>query len=77
VGGDIVVVGSDVEAVGLEVARRLLTHGGELLTVIVGDGVAPEVGDEVTSAVSPDHPDLETTVLNGGQPVHLLLFGVE
>jgi DAK2 domain fusion protein YloV len=77
VGGDIVVVGSDVEAVGLEVARRLLTDGGELLTVIVGDGMAPEVGDEVTSAVSPDHPDLETTVLNGGQPVHLLLFGVE
>jgi hypothetical protein len=35
------------------------------------------VGDEVTSAVSPDHPDLETTVLSGGQPVHPLLLGVE
>jgi DAK2 domain fusion protein YloV len=77
VGGDIVVVGSDLQTVGLEVARRLLTDGGELLTVILGDGVAREVGEGVAAAVGRDHPDLETTVLNGGQPVHLLLFGVE
>lgn len=77
VGGDIVVVGSDVATVGLEVARRLLTEGGELLTVIVGDGVAREVGEQVSTALGRDHPDLETTVLTGGQPVHLLLFGVE
>jgi DAK2 domain fusion protein YloV len=77
VGGDIVVVGTDLETVGTEVTRRLLGVGGELLTVVVGDGVAPEVGEAVAAAAGRDHPDLETTVLSGGQPVHPLLLGVE
>jgi DAK2 domain fusion protein YloV len=77
VGGDIAIVGTDVRDVGAEVARRLLTDGGELLTIIVGDGVAPELGDEVAAAVGRERAELETTVLTGGQPVHPLLLGVE
>jgi dihydroxyacetone kinase-like predicted kinase len=77
VGEDIVVVGTDLQTVGAEVARQLLTGGGELLTIIVGDGLAPELGDDLATMVRRDHPDIETVVLNGGQPVHPLLLGVE
>ncbi|WP_347352267.1 DAK2 domain-containing protein [Intrasporangium sp.] len=77
VDGDIVVVGSDVTAIGAAVGARLLSSGGELLTVLVGDGVTDELGEAVAELARHDRREVESTVLHGGQQVYLLLLGVE
>ncbi|MDN5796825.1 MAG: DAK2 domain-containing protein [Intrasporangium sp.] len=74
---DIVIVGSDVTTVGAAVGARLLSSGGELLTVLVGHGVTPELGEAVAEAARHDRRDVESAVLHGGQQVYPLLLGVE
>ena len=44
VAGDVVIVGSDLEEVAIEVVARLLSSGGELVTVIAGADAPPRAG---------------------------------
>ena len=77
VDGDIVIVGDDLTRVGAEVVERLLSSGGELLTVVSGEDATPALGDDVAGAVRRHRRDLEVTQIYGGQPVYPLLLGVE
>jgi hypothetical protein len=77
VGGEIVEVGSDVEDVAVDVMRRLLADGGELVTVIAGEGAGNGSAEGVGERIREGHRDLEVTVLHGGQPHYPLLLGVE
>ena len=77
VGGDVVVVGTDLEDVALDVMSRLLAGGGELATVVFGEGAANGLGEKVTERIRRVHRDLEVTVIDGGQPHYPLLLGVE
>ncbi|HET8593677.1 MAG TPA: DAK2 domain-containing protein [Intrasporangium sp.] len=74
---DIVIVGSDLTEVGAAVGARLLSSGGELLTVLVGDGATLELGEAVAEAARHDRREVESTVLHGGQQLYPLLLGVE
>ncbi|EWT05360.1 DAK2 domain fusion protein YloV [Intrasporangium chromatireducens Q5-1] len=74
---DIVIVGSDLTRVGAAVGARLLSSGGELLTVIVGDGATLDLGEAVAEAARHERREVESTVLRGGQQVYPLLLGVE
>jgi uncharacterized protein len=75
--GDFVVIGSDLQAVAVEVVERMLAAGGELVTVVTGadadDALAPAVVETVARA----HPGVDTVVHEGGQPRYPLLIGVE
>jgi DAK2 domain fusion protein YloV len=77
VAGDVVIVGSDLEDVAIEVVARLLSSGGEIVTVIGGaeapEGLAVALGERIERG----HRDVEVTVIDGGQPHYLLLLGVE
>jgi len=77
VGGGVVTIGEDLAVVGAEVVARLLTGGGELLTVVRGAGAGPEVSAAVAASVRGGGRDVEVGIINGGQPTYALLLGVE
>ncbi|HET7399244.1 MAG TPA: DAK2 domain-containing protein [Intrasporangium sp.] len=77
VDGDIVLVGSDQEAVAVEVVSRLLSSGGELLTVLRGEDATDALLDAIARAARRQRPDLEVARIDGGQTVYPVLLGVE
>ena len=77
VDGDIVLVGDDLTRIGTDVVERLLSSGGELLTVVSGEDATPALGEDVAAAVRRHRRDLEVSHIYGGQPLYPLLLGVE
>ncbi|HEV7173324.1 DAK2 domain-containing protein [Pedococcus sp.] len=77
VAGDVVLVGDDQSAVATSVVERLLTGGGELVTVVVGAEAAEGLGEAIADAVRRSHRDVDVTVIEGGQPHYPVLVGVE
>lgn len=78
VDGDVVVVGADPREVARSVASRLLSGGGELMTLVTGsDPAAPAMADAVTEDVRAHRPDVELGRVEGGQDDCPLLLGLE
>jgi DAK2 domain fusion protein YloV len=77
VDGDIVIVGADQSVVGAEVVRRLLSSGGELLTIVSGTDTPPGLVQAVSAAARTERRDIEVNRIHGGQPVYTVLLGVE
>ncbi len=78
--GDIVLVGREAQEVGVAVLERLLSGGGELVTLVTGegsDGPSGALAQALAGHVRRAHPGVEVSVLDGGQPRYLLLIGVE
>ncbi len=76
VAGDFAVVGADLEEVAREVLERLLAGGGELVTVVAGEG-GVDLADRVAAHVEARHPHVDVSVHHGGQPRYPLLVSVE
>jgi len=74
---EVVVIGKDLAVVGADVVARLLSSGGELLTVINGADGGPELAAAVARSARVTHGDLEVSIIEGGQSTHPLLLGVE
>ncbi len=77
VGGDVVVVGHDLTEVAIDVVRRLLASGGELVTIIGGEGAPDGLVEALGARIERGHRDVEVTIIDGGQPHYPLLLGVE
>jgi len=77
VDGDFAVIGDDLGAVAVEVTERLLSGGGELVTLVTGEGCDPSVVAAVTDHLHRSRRDVEVSVHEGGQPRYCLLIGVE
>jgi uncharacterized protein len=77
VSGDVVIVGSDLEQVGAEVVTRLLSSGGEIVTVIAGSEAPDGLAEKLCRRIERAHRDVDVTVIDGGQPHYPLLIGVE
>ncbi len=75
--GDFVEIGDSVNEVGWSVVRRLLSAGGELLTVICGAGADQALARDLHDRVRRHAPGVDVEVLDGGQPRYLLLLGLE
>lgn len=76
--GEVVEIGSEVGAVGVNLVQRLINAGGELVTVLTGsDEGAQQAADLVERHVRTVHPLVEIAVFAGGQPHFPLLIGVE
>lgn len=75
--GSVMLVGSDVETVARDLLLQLLTEGGELATIVVGEQAAPGAGDRLSSYLQESHPSVQVQVLDGGQPHYPFLLGVE
>jgi DAK2 domain fusion protein YloV len=76
VAGDFAVVGSDLDVVATDVLERLLAGGGELVTIVSGEGGA-ELADRLAAHVEERHPTVDVAVHQGGQPRYPLLVSVE
>jgi DAK2 domain fusion protein YloV len=76
IAGDFAVVGSDLEAVATDVLERLLAGGGELVTIVSGEG-GVELAARVAAHVEDRHPTVDVAVHDGGQPRYPLLVSVE
>ncbi len=76
IGGDFVVIGTDLGEVAVEVLRRMLAAGGELVTVVTGTG-AERLGEWVVDQVALTHPEVDVVCLDGGQQRYPVLLGVE
>jgi dihydroxyacetone kinase-like predicted kinase len=75
--GDFVVVGAELDDVVREVVTRLLSGGGELLTLVTGEGAPPGLAAAVEAAVVATRPEIDTVVYDGGQTRYPLLVAVE
>ena len=75
--GEVVEIGRSVLAVGLALVDRLLGVGAELLTLLVGAGATPGLGEVLGRHVRERTQLTEVQVLEIGQPLHPLIIGVE
>ncbi len=75
--GDIVEIGDSVIEVAWRVVQRLLSTGGELLSLVIGADAGPSLAPDLTARVRRAAPDLHVEVLGGGQRRYLLLVGLE
>ncbi|MFJ9151415.1 DAK2 domain-containing protein [Streptomyces sp. NPDC102270] len=75
--GDVAVIGSDVTVTAEAVLDRMLSAGGELVTLVLGDEAPEAVTDHLETRVRESYLAVDTVVYRGGRQGALLLIGVE
>ncbi|WP_267715337.1 DAK2 domain-containing protein [Streptomyces sp. CoH17] len=75
--GDVAVIGADVSQVAATVLDRMLSAGGELVTLVLGDEAPQAVADHLEARVREAYLAVDTVVYRGGRQGALLLVGVE
>lgn len=75
--GDFVEIGASVDEVAWAVARRLLSTGGELLTLVPGAELTDGLTDRLAERVRAQWPGVDVEVVPGGQARYPLLLGLE
>lgn len=76
VAGDFAVVGHDMTTVATDVVERLLAGGGELVTLVAGEG-DDGLAEQLAAGVEERHPTVDVVVYEGGQDRYPLLVSVE
>lgn len=76
-GDEVVLVGDSVAAVGAGLIDLLLAAGGELVTVLTGAGVEPDVAEALRDHVHREHPGTDMVSFHTGHGGDALLIGVE
>jgi uncharacterized protein len=66
-----------IDAVARDVVERLLGPGGELVTLVVGADADAGVASRLAEHLAASHPEVDVAIHDGGQPLYLLLMGVE
>ncbi|MEZ0107140.1 DAK2 domain fusion protein YloV [Catenulispora sp. EB89] len=74
---DVALIEDDQAAAAEAVLERMLSAGGEMVTLVVGDGAEAGVPEAVTERVRARHPVVDVVVYEGGQTGYPLLIGVE
>ena len=75
--GDVVEIGDTIEDVAVRVLSRLLSTGGELVTMIRGEDPDDAVTTAVARRLRREHHGVEIVAYDGGQPFWPLILGVE
>ncbi|MZF89285.1 DAK2 domain-containing protein [Streptomyces sp. SID5643] len=75
--GDVAVIGADVAETAETVLDRMLSAGGEMVTLVLGDDVPEAVADQLEGRVREGYLAVDTVVYRGGRQGALLLIGVE
>jgi dihydroxyacetone kinase-like predicted kinase len=75
--GDVVVIGVDLAGTAETVLERMLAAGGELVTLVLGDGVPSTVADRLEGFVRDRYLAVDTVIYRGGRLTAPLLIGVE
>ena len=77
VDGDILQIGSDETEVAIRTLEKMLSAGAELATIVRGIDATDSVVTAIEAHLAEQHPGVELTVYEGGQPLWPLIFGVE
>jgi DAK2 domain fusion protein YloV len=77
VDGEVNLIGQDLERTACQLLDRMLLAGGELVTLIAGEGAPAGLGETVRRHVAAAWPFVEVQCYEGGQPHYPLLVGVE
>ncbi|GAQ54331.1 DAK2 domain-containing protein [Streptomyces acidiscabies] len=77
VDGDVAVIGTDVTDTARKVLDRMLSAGGELVTLVLGDDAPDTIADQLETRVREAYLAVDTVVYRGGRQGSLLLIGVE
>ena len=77
VDGDVAVIGSDVTATAEAVLDRMLSAGGELVTLVLGDDAPETIAEHLEARVRESYLAVDTVVYRGGRQGAVLLIGVE
>ncbi|AYL38913.1 DAK2 domain-containing protein [Streptomyces fungicidicus] len=77
VDGDVAVIGQDVTATAEAVLDRMLSAGGELVTLVLGDEAPETVAARLETRVREGYLAVDTVTYHGGRQGALLLIGVE
>jgi DAK2 domain fusion protein YloV len=75
--GDFAVVGDDLYDTAVTVVDRLLVGGGELVTLVRGEGEADGLAERLHQYVEQRYTGVDVAVFDGGQARYPLLIGVE
>ncbi|MFE6174253.1 DAK2 domain-containing protein [Streptomyces sp. NPDC056464] len=75
--GDVAVIGTDVTATAETVLDRMLSAGGELVTLVLGDEAPETIAEHLEARVRESYLAVDTVVYRGGRQGALLLIGVE
>ncbi len=76
-GSSIKVVGKDINEVALQLADELVFEGACVATIYYGADIKEETAMELSDAVSEKYPNLDVSVLYGGQPIYYYYLAVE
>ncbi|WP_413641691.1 DAK2 domain-containing protein [Mycobacterium sp. RTGN5] len=76
-GDEVLVVADDVTGAATGLIDLLLVAGGELVTVLVGDGADPAVAAALADHIHRRHPGIEFATYSTGHRGDALLIGVE
>jgi uncharacterized protein len=74
---EVVLIERDLPVAAGALVDRMLSVGGELVTVLLGLRTPQEVGDGLVEHLRSGYPEVEAVVYRGGQPDSVLLVGVE
>ncbi|WP_405794337.1 DAK2 domain-containing protein [Streptomyces sp. NBC_01506] len=75
--GDVAVIGTDLAATAESVLDRMLSAGGELVTLVLGEDVPDALAERLERYVRDGHLAVDTVVYRGGRQSVPLLIGVE
>lgn len=75
--GEIVASGSDRCAVAEQLLGSMTEDGGELITVLYGEGVKEAEMDGLEQKLRADYTSYEVEIHNGGQPLYSFIISVE
>ncbi len=77
VGHDVVVIDHDVRAAARTLLDRMLSFGGELVTLLMGADAPDGLAGDLAEHIGQGFPGVEVTVYSGGQHGDLVQIGVE
>ncbi|MEU9114748.1 DAK2 domain-containing protein [Streptomyces sp. NPDC048483] len=75
--GDVAVIGSGLAATAMTVLDRMLSAGGEMVTLVLGADIPASLAQRLEAHVRERHLAVDTVVYEGGQHAAPLLIGVE
>ncbi len=75
--GEVVLIAPDLAVGALWLAHRMLVGGGELVTVLLGDGAPPDLADGLVADLRRTHPEVDVIVHRGGPAGRPVELGVE
>ena len=77
INGDVEVVGKTLDQAARDTAVLILRDGGDLMTLVIGEGGDQALAEAVASTARSVNPNIDISIIDGGQAWYPLLLGVE